>query len=84
MADGMTMLAEQETCSRNLYFKEWLKRIIDAARNARNTVATGHTLSDSNIRFYQGQVAAFDRVLHMPDEIIDDCKPKEETGEPSI
>ena len=86
MADGMTMLAERERCEKNLYFKEFMKRIGMEHNACRFDVANGISLEDKWVRFYQGKFASFHRVLLIPDEIIEDCKPKEETeetGEPS-
>jgi hypothetical protein len=88
--DGMTMLAERERCEKNLYFKEFMKRIEEEHGACRFDIANGITLDDKWVRFYQGKFASFHRVLLIPDEIIEDCKPKEETkemeetGEPSI
>ena len=84
MADGMTMLMEREKCEKNLYFKEFMKRIKGECEQAKFDIANGITIEDKWVRFYQGKFASFYRMLAIPDEIIDDCKPKEETGEPSI
>ena len=80
MADGMTMLMEREKCEKNLYFRELWKRISNEASGAGNTVTDGYTLSDREIRFYQGKVAAFKRMLCIPDEIIEDASTEETTG----
>ena len=81
MVDGMAMLMEREKCEKNVYFIEWISRIQQSMFNSRETVANGRTLSDADVRFYQGQKAAFDRVLLIPDEILEDCKPRKETEE---
>ncbi len=82
--DGMTMLAEQEKCEKNLFFKEFMKRLHAEYNTARFDVANGISLEDKWVRFYQGKFASFHRMFAIPDEIINDCKPKEETGEPAI
>ncbi len=77
MVDGMMLLQEREKCEKNLYFKEWIKRIVEEVINARETVSNGVALSDAQIRFYQGKKAGLDRVLQFPDEIIDDASKEE-------
>ncbi len=90
MADGMLLLQERENCEKKLYFKEFMKRIEAEHNTCRFDIANGITLEDKWIRFYQGKFAFSHRVLLIPDEIIEDCKPKErieetkEMGEPSI
>ena len=81
MSDGMAMLAERERCEKNLYFKELMKRIEMESDMCKFEIANGITLEDKWVRFYQGKFASFHRVLLIPDEIIEDCKPKEETKE---
>ena len=51
--DGMTMLAEREQCEKNLYFKEFMKRIEAEHDVCRFDIANGITLEDKWIRFYQ-------------------------------
>ena len=81
MVDASLFLQEREKCEKNLYFKELWNRISNEASSAANTVAHGHTLEDRMVRFYQGKVAAFARMLLIPDEIIEDASKKEGTGE---
>jgi len=81
MVDGMTMLMEREKCEKNLYFKELWDRMSREASGAISTVAKGTRMGFPMIKFYQGQVAAFARMLLIPDEIIEDCKPRKETEE---
>lgn len=83
MADASLLLQEREKCEKNLYFKEWIKRIYDELKLARETVAGGVKMGFPMIKFYQGQNAAFKRVLLIPDEIIEDASKEETTGEPS-
>ena len=81
MVDGMTMLMEREKCEKNLYFREWVGRIRGELESAKDTVSNGVRMGFPMIKFYQGKKAMCDRVFQIPDEIIEDCKPRKETEE---
>ena len=77
MIDAMLLLQEREKCEKNLYFKELIKRINKELEGSKDTVADGVRLGFPMLKFYQGQKFAYDRVLRMPDEIIEDASIKE-------
>jgi len=77
VVDGMMLLQEREQCEKNLYFKEWIKRIVEEVLIARDTVSNGVSLDFPMIKFYQGKKAGLDRVFQIPDEIIEDASKEE-------
>lgn len=80
MANASFLLQEREQCEKNLYFREFMKKVVAELNLAKDTVAGGMKMGFPMIKFYQGKNAAFLRVLQFPDEIIEDAKKEEETG----